>query len=517
MARRSIPLDPRVQRMDERASFWETNLSASERLLLGIGAVGALLLHLDPVLNAGFAKPLLVLLGVVCFLSPVSGFFFLAASGILPTTTADVYALARVLAETGEDTTGLTDSGTKYAFYSWLVALALRYRRVRLRGIHLLWPILPWLGWMVLTNGLQSALRPDLVKSLLFSVMACQLANEAKGQYTKCLIGLGLGFLVVTFGFWAKTVGLPVQLADWGGQRAEFDRLGSVVVDSVMLWPPLLCGLGIVLGVAVAYGAKSCRCPAPRWLPYAAVLLFIGSLPPLLAAMTNSGLVGLVALVAVLAIGWSYSQASGAMSARYRHTISMMIGGLVLGAVVLLATNAMDSRDRLLGLVDYYQEQSEEMGAAASRDAVWEASIDTISRYPLMGVNFSGGKENIPGGYAARGYFLSHNVFLDYGRSAGIPGMLLFAWFFFWPSIQLLRGQSYLPYAGFLLGHFMLLIFFLSLSFPFYKPFWAFWILAAMVGARVGEESARGRVPAVSKQRGPTRALARMSTLEDIH
>ena len=485
-------------------SFWQCALKPVEIALLALGFLGALALHLDPVLNSGLAKPLLFALGVLCFLSPVSGFFFLAACAILPTASAEQYALARFLEETGDSTGGMIDSGTKYAFYSWVLAVPLRYQRLRLRGIGVMWPILPWLLWMMLTNGIRNAISPDLIKSLLFCVMACQLANEAKGQYLKCLLGMGLGFCVITIGFWANAAGLPVQLADWGGDRSGFTRRGSVVADSVMLWPPLLCGLGVMLGVAAGYGSRFYRGQPATWASRSAMFYFMFSLPPLLAAMTNSGVFGLVLLLSAYVASLSHSSGTGQTARSRNSDVFMMLGALLVGAALMFATNAMDSRKRLTGLFEYYMEQSETTGVAASRDSVWDASIDTITRYPLFGVHFSGGKEKIPAEYAAKGYYLSHNVFLDYGRSAGIPGMLLFAYFFFWPVIRFMKTGKYLPYMGFLLAHCAYFIFLLSLSFQWYKSLWAFWMLAAMTASRVDSSliPARAKKPSRRSRTG---------------
>jgi O-antigen ligase len=108
----------------------------------------------------------------------------------------------------------------------------------------------------------------------------------------------------------------------------------------------------------------------------------------------------------------------------------------------------------------------------------------------------------MPGGYAEKGYFMSHNVFLDYGRSSGIPGMLLFAWFFFWPAVRVYRQGLVVPYMPFLLAHFAFLVFFVSLSFLFYKAFWGFWMLmavAAVQGPALAIAGSRSKVRSRSR------------------
>jgi len=75
------------------SAFWNCSFSVAELLLLFVGLAGSLALHLSPVMNSGMNKPLLVVLGVICMLRPVTGFFFMGASSILPTASADLYVL----------------------------------------------------------------------------------------------------------------------------------------------------------------------------------------------------------------------------------------------------------------------------------------------------------------------------------------------------------------------------------------------------------------------------------------
>ena len=207
-------------------------------LLLALGLSVAL--HLTPVLELGWAKPLVFALACLCFLSPVTGFFFIGASAILPTVDTEAYAAMREAFEAGDMSFQVVDSAAKFGFIAWAVVTPVRYRRLSLRGLTLLWPISPWLLWVMLTNGYGAVvMNMDYVKSVLYCVIACQLANESKGQHLKCLLGLCLGCLVVIMGFWANAAGLPVTLCDWGGERGGIARLGSVLADSVM--PGRLC------------------------------------------------------------------------------------------------------------------------------------------------------------------------------------------------------------------------------------------------------------------------------------
>ncbi len=455
-------------------------------MILLVGLAGAVALHLSPVLNSGMAKPLLVILGVICMLRPVGGFFFMGASAILPTASADLYAKVVAMNEAGENVAGLIDSGTQFAFISWMVAFVLVYRKFNLKEVAILWPLVPWLAWMTVTNGVGFLMNPDLVKSVAFAVMAAHLAGASNRQYLKCLVGLGLGLLVVSVGFWAKAAGLPVQLMNWGGERAGFERTGSVVVDSVMLWPPILTGVGALIGVAAFVQSRG-RSGPTRWTKVLAFGGFFVSLVPLISAMTNSAVLGMgVILAAYAGSAFGFGRRRTGKNVAQGSPI-VLLAGLAAVAVAVVATDAFNSRRKLQGLWEAYQDQSAETGATASRNEVWECSLDTISRFPVFGHVFSGGVEKIPAQYVAKGFYLSHNVFLDFGRKGGIPGMLLFAYFFFYPAVLAMKTGRAFHFLPFLLAGLAQLLFFTSLSFWTYKPFWAFWMLFMLAASETTE------------------------------
>jgi O-antigen ligase len=501
---------PRLLTQGSSSAFWNVSLSRWEWGLLLVALGVSVVLHLTPVLQSGLAKPLVFALAALCFLSPTTGFFFIGASSILPSLDPAVYAAVREAVETGGTMPASSvDATARFGFIAWAVVTPLKYRRYSLGGLVELWPILPWFLWIMVTSGYREVANEEVLKALLYCVMACQLANESKGQYLKCLLGLCLGCLVIIVGYWASVVGLPVTLSDWGGEREGFERLGSVRADSVMLWPPLLVGLAGLLGALVGLGSRLNPLQLPKWLAGLVLTLFVASLPPLVASMTHGAFVGLglvlAGLAASLTLGGRRPDPGGV---GLSTALSVLLVGL-LAAGLMFATNAFEIRSRAAALFSYYRAAAEDTGAAASRTGVWEASLDTIRRYPLMGVEFNHGVETVPAEYAGRGSFLSHNVFLDYGRSSGIPGMLLLAWFFFRPMLRVFGREPVVPYMPFLLAHFAFLVFFMSLSFPFYKAFWGFWMLMALAVARgSGPRLAVSRVRRRRSARTPLSSVA---------
>jgi hypothetical protein len=224
-------------------------------LLAGVALLAGVM-HLGPVLHSPLGVPLLYVLAAASFLSPISSFFFIACGQFLPFPEGSPHnpAQAGVLV--------------------WLPMVLLRYRRLNLRNVTRLWPVLPWLGWFALL-ALEPVFLPqsDYFKALVYSIIACQLANEAKGHFLKCLVGLSLGALLVMTAYWAQQLGLPVELSDWGGEREGIARLGSVRADAVMVWPALLMGISGLVGMQIAFASRRSPVQSPKWLTYATLFL----------------------------------------------------------------------------------------------------------------------------------------------------------------------------------------------------------------------------------------------------
>jgi hypothetical protein len=347
---------------------------------------------------------------------------------------------------------------------------------------------LPFLVWfIVLTRELIFLPTSDYMKALFYCVIACQLANESQGKYLKCLFGLCLGAMLVMVAYWAQQLGLPIEINDWGGSREGFTRMGGVRADSVLVWPALLLGISGLLGIQVAFASKAAPRPSPKWLTHLTLGLTVAAMPPLVSTMCHGAFAGLVLVLA--ALGWTIWKVAreGAMgNPRFRQLIHWCGTG-ILAVVLMFVCDAFQIRTKTLALDKFHQEQSQEFGgAAASRTGVWHDAINTILSYPLFGIRVTGEQEVITSEYASQGGYLSHNVFLDYGRYVGIPGILLLGFFFFRPVIQMVRSGRLQQYLPFILAHFAMFIFWMSLSFQFYKTFWALWMLMTVSVAHVG-------------------------------
>ena len=434
------------------------------------------------------------MLAITSFLSPTSGFLFITCRQFLPFPETSLNNPAQV------------------GVLVWLPVVLLRYHRVRLDGLWRLWPVLPFLIWFEILTG-EAVFWPtsEPMKAVMYSVIACQLAGEARGQYLKCLLGLCLGALLVMAAYWCYQVGLPVQIQDWGGEREGFTRMGGVRADSVMLWPTLLIGVSGLLGLQVSLASSRNARATPKWLSPLTTGLIVAALPPLVSTMSHGAYAGFVLVLGAFVWALWLAKRAGAFSnPRFRKLINTVVLAVCLVAV-LFAVDAFQLRSKVSSLARYYNETSQETSAAASRTGVWHDSIHTIMKYPLFGIQVTGDQEEITSEYAPQGSYLSHNIFLDFGRACGIPEMLLLAMFFFWPAIKMWQIRNYIRYLPFLLVHFALLIFWMSLSFTFYKTFWAFWMLMAMAAyqSRARKVSKRQRVRTGSGQNTTSPAAVR--------
>jgi O-antigen ligase len=474
------------QKVAATGPFWDCHLSRYEWALLAISSLLAAALHLGPVLHSGLGTLLVYALAGVSYLSPVTGFFFIACGQFVPFPEGSSHNPAQV------------------GVLVWLPVVLLRYHRLKLDSAWRLWPVLPWLLWFVLLTGERVFLpNSEYMKALAYCLIACQLANESRGQFLKCLVGLCLGALLIMTAYWATQLGLPVEVNDWGGEREGFVRIGSVRADAVMVWPALLFGISGLLGSQIAFASRRSPAPSPAWLTYATVFLSAASLPPLISTMCHGALAGLgMVLVALAWAGWLAGKEGAFGSPRFRVLVRWEAVG-VAAVLILFIVDAFQLRSRMFSLEEYYNAAAAETSVAASRTGVWHDSIHTIMKYPLLGIRMTGEQEEITSEYADQGGYLSHNVFLDYGRATGIPGILLCAYFFFWPAVAMWRSRALVRFLPFLLAHFAMFIFWMSLSFQFYKTFWALWMLMAVAVAphpALAFERSRTKAPVKSRK-----------------
>jgi len=419
-------------------------------------------------LPSTMALGLLAALAMISWTTPITAFYFIACSQTLPFPEDAML------------------NPTQLGFVVWPVVAVVTSKRIDVRRFSALVVLLPFLIWYAVVGGETRelfSLHGDFLKVGLYALIACHYVNVARGRYLKCLLGLAVGACTVIFAFWAYTAGLPVELATYGGQnsRGGFARIGSARADAVMVWPPLLLGVFSIIGIAVV-SLKMCpesrQTGVLRW--YALAVYFL-SIPPLMSTMSHGSYFGflLMSIFAVMAV----KQSMRGRRLALREKRQLVKFGLIPLALVIVfySLNLFQSRDRVSGLLSYYGKIRKKTTIAASRTEVWSYSLRTICRYPISGVGSARWKEEIPSGYRAGGRYDSHNVFLEYGRSTGVMGMVLIAMFFFYPVWSLGKHRSRNLYLPFYMAYFSMFIFWMVLSYAFYKPFWALWIMMSMM------------------------------------
>lgn len=447
------------------AAFWEVRLSVLEGSMLGLASVLIALLNLNPVLAHPESQYLLWILAGTAWLTPMTGLMYSAASQYLPYPETSLFNPAQL------------------GFVTWLIVAPFRYRRLRLRGMSYLAHFLPFALWISLTTGRWlSGMAGEYAKAIGYALIACQLANEARGQYLKLLLGLGWGSFLVSAAYWSYVFGLPVTLSEWGTPRQGIRRLGGVRADAVMVWPSLLFAFAVAAGVMATAGRRPPEAPRPpKWLIPAAVSVMVAGFPVLVSTMTTGGYVGLGTLTGAFVLLRVTGFSRRRIPSRWGSAAALYVLAAGLAVGWLVSTNALGLRTRMIAMWQHQREVAERQSLAASRERVWQAALRTIARHPWAGAPFAGADEELPGGqYRRKGVYLAHNVFLDAGRGGGVPAILLFAWFFFYPLGAMLRQPHREKFFPFLLLHMAFFVFFMGLSFQFFKTFWAGWMLMSM-------------------------------------
>ena len=455
---------PMAEATNTNFTFFECSLDAIEWTCLLVVMVSSILLQISPILHSGAATILLVATALISWMTPVSGFAYIAAAQILPFPPDSLINPAQI------------------GFYTWVLVAPLRYRPFDLKYWHVLLAFLPWFAWFTALSG-QNTVTPsgEYAKVVYYGIIGVQLANAAKGHYTKCLMGLCIGCLAVSFGYWAQHLGLPVALSKYGGSRAGFFRLGGVRADSVMVWPPLLMGCFGLLGSILAYlmGSPHRNFP-PRYLFVGALGIMFITVPCLMATMTNGAFGGFFLMSIFLLVMYFIPENNKLLSAANRNRFGKLFLLIVVLIVMMYLLNLFRIADRVAALFDFYSSQSKELGVAASRTGVWEQSISLMLKYPFTGligndamrIRFRSINGDVESGY------LAHNVFLDNAVQTGIPSMLMLAGAFFMPLLEFSKRKIPIVYfSGFFCFYFACFIFWMTLSFPFYKTFWSFWVL----------------------------------------
>jgi O-antigen ligase len=441
---------------EQLKSYLNIGFTTRDKICLGAALLGTLLLNLSPVQHSPAVLPILAVMAGISFLRPLSGFYFIAMTQHFPAVSA--YGL----------------NPAQMGLLIWLLMVLPRLLFVRFKGWYFVILIIPLILWLsfVRHQFIVSLTFPpgEYERIVIYSIIACQLANASKGEYLKCVLGLSLGAFAVGLSFWLHQFGLPVDLSTHGDMRGGFERIGGTGTDAVMVWVGVLMGLAGILGISSTLNLMKPGEKQTKQITRLAWFVLLTGIPPLIATVTTSAFFGLFLLVAfyflvLLKTGQMIKQ------------IKPIVIGICLASIVV-ATNQANLLDRMKGFFGWYAATSSEQSPLGTRQGVWSIAVKAIAKSPVFGVHLYEEKKYRPG-LAGRDIagFLAHNVFLDYGMHGGLPAMFYLFFIIFLPLIKVLRNYHFNLSLPFVFFYFVVFIFFMVLSFPFYKTFWALWML----------------------------------------
>ena len=211
---------------------------------------------------------------------------------------------------------------------------------------------------------------------------------------------------------------------------------------------------------------------------------FLASIPPVFATMSRGAVLTFFGGLAFVIVAALYATESGGV-----RVIAFGVLSSIVGVVAFKASE---------GLADQYvlplwEFSANQMGNSLmmSRAETWGAAFQELSLSPLIGTTPETQVSTIQYGYA----YCSHNVWLDVGRGSGVPGMLWFTAFFFYPLFGVFRRCSKSDALILCCPFVILLLVFMNLSVINLKVFYEVWVLAvaaAQAGGRMDRERAWG-------------------------
>ncbi len=433
----------------------DLSVTYKDKICLAVALLCTILINLSPINNSIIVLPVVCVMAITCFLSPFTAFYYIAFSQHFPEFVGTSLNMAQI------------------GVIAWVVVLP--FQKQSFKGARNLFILLPLLFWILLASGTSpvSFALGYYENSIIYALIACQQLNLSKGRYFYCLLGLSLGALAISAGFWLKHLGFPVILSNWGSLRGGMMRVGGVGTDAVMVWPAVLMGLAGIMGISINYTKLNPKFRMSVFLRWGVLIALLLCVPVLFVTVTNAAYAGLALLM------------SSYLFMLYRSgLLKRLVPLLAVLCVIFLmmfSFNIFRIGDALRATNEGYEASG---GGVGTRGDVWRYSIKTIEKFPFLGVRGNNAIEVSPPEYAhlQQGTWLSHNVFLDYGRAFGIPTILLYITFYYFPLWKMYRSKTIITSAPFLLWYFIVTIFLFVLSFGGYKTIWAFWMITAMFG-----------------------------------
>lgn len=436
--------------------------SKRETVLVAVSFLGALLLNLSSA-NAVFGKVILSLFCVFSLSSPMSALVALSASQVVADPLGVPLTLFQALFVCWPIHLLLRRSAVDYrpmrAFVAWTIPATLFFQLVTC----LKWNVWPSIGPFEL--------------AIAGGIMGAWYVGQLQGRWILALLCLGVGALPSVITFWLRILGVAIEgiIAAKGiGAQAG---VGVGRGDGNLAGVSISIASTVILAVALSAQSSNREKARQMWMMVAGIALLILSAPAIAGTMSRGGVVSwAIGLCSIMIFGYP---------SIIRLQPIMIFAMLVTLASLLGFGGILDTYAR--SMIGYSEKQMAE-SIMMSRDMVWRSALSEVLASPVIGTTPETRVE--AGGY---GYdYCSHNVWLDFGRGGGIPGLLWFAAFFVHPLYRLVNAWGATRAMPFIAAFAVFFGVFMSFSLGNYKTFYILWCLTYAAALFGGRNVARG-------------------------
>ncbi len=459
-----LPLSSNIRRKKGLLSFYECYVGVS------------LIALMFAPLNRGILGLLIGISAVmIAVKDPFAWFLFISGSQIVPDPALSPFTLAQML------------------MIGWLVTLPLNGCIAYLKYLYPMTSyIAPFACWFLAAFAMaRGQLHIPMLLAFITGLVCFIYALRARDQLHRALFFLAIGGAFPVLGYWAWRLGLPVvatiyelaltsHMADQevfriGAGRADANTAGLNI-------PLLVIGVvGLMLFSRLMVSSTRLR----KILLLGGVPLAALALPAIGATLSRGALYAMALSTFCLLVIWMFGP-----SRRTRRTsILLPVTACMVGIFVLAYEPArqqfgIDQAYSALQARNLETERTTQSDSfMAGRLSSWDTHFEIMKKYPLIGITkgeiwdfgeYGAGRVGIDaiGGAA-------HNVFLDFGSSSGIVGLVLFTCLFFRAPVILIRRRGFVFALPFLVELFPIFFGFMSLSAGNWKTYWG--LLACMI------------------------------------
>lgn len=388
---------------------------------------------------------------------------FLCIFGLSKPLPAVVWITA---SQTVGDAVGLPLTNAQMIFIFFFFHLIFLNRNFNWReaGFLIRWLFLPLLYLRIIITikwGFSARITP-LELAVFFSFVGFYYLYQLRNRPFDALLMVGLGCLPTIIAF-------PLSLAGVNITGESVSKVPGVTSMALGRSEGNQSGIGIAICVAILLGLATftgpCMIPRKKRI-ILAVFCTLCAIPASIVTLSRATILYVVVIVAALLL------------IQFRLGRKKQVFWILLGGAFIVSGIFIFGGELIGVYFERILEFSQEQLATAdslllSRQGVFEASLEEIGKSPLLGT--------LPETRVAAGaygyHYNSHNAWLDMGRGAGIPGMIFFTCFFFYPVVRLLKMREINLTYPFLLPWLVIFCVLMNLSQTNNKIIYVLWVL----------------------------------------